>query len=190
MYIHGEKLEFKNEEQIELLLTLFSWLLTSSNRQLRDNASKAMVEILKEHFSLCCVLLQKFENVDDPYVLQRLYGIIFGACCKKRDAESEKFKTLAEYVFNTIFNKALVYPDILLRDYARQIIERFIFENPDQKGNINTALIRPPYSSTPIPEIEDQHYLDQRFNRAFSQVISSMRFDGFGLYGDFGRYVF
>lgn len=38
MYIHGEKLEFKNEKQIELLLTLFSWLLTSSNRQLRDNA--------------------------------------------------------------------------------------------------------------------------------------------------------
>lgn len=190
MYIHGEKLEFKNEEQIELLLTLFSWLLTSSNRQLRDNASKAMVEILKEHFSLCCVLLQKFENVDDPYVLQRLYGIIFGACCKKRDAESENFKALAEYVFNTIFNKALVYPDILLRDYARQIIERFIFENPDQKDNINTTLIRPPYSSTPIPEIEDQHYLDQRVNRAFSQVISSMRFDGSGLYGDFGRYVF
>ena len=112
---------------------------------------KAMVEILKEHFSLCCVLLQKFENVDNPYVLQRLYGIIFGACCKKRDAESENFKALAEYVINTIFNKSLVYPDILLRDYARQIIERFIFENPDQKDNINTTLIRPPYISTPIP---------------------------------------
>ena len=50
MYNGGEKLETKNEKQVELLLTLFSWLLTSSNRWLRDYTSKAMVEILKEHF--------------------------------------------------------------------------------------------------------------------------------------------
>lgn len=50
MYNRGEKLEFKTEKQVELLLTLFGWLLTSSNRWLRDNASKAMIEVLKEHF--------------------------------------------------------------------------------------------------------------------------------------------
>ena len=83
LYNSGEKLEISNEKQVELLLTLLGWLLTSSNRWLRDNTSKAMIEIMKEHFGLCKMILEKFESINDPYVIQRLYGIVFGACCKR-----------------------------------------------------------------------------------------------------------
>ena len=85
MYDRGEKLEETKEKQIELLLTLFGWLLSSSNRWLRDYTSKAMIEILKEHFQLCEIILRKFQKVNDPYIIQRLYGIVFGACCKRTD---------------------------------------------------------------------------------------------------------
>lgn len=190
MYNRGEKLEFKTEKQVELLLTLFGWLLTSSNRWLRDNASKAMIEVLKEHFSLCQTLLQKFEGVNDPYVFQRLHGIVFGACCKKKRTDSDCFKVLAEYVYSTIFNKDTVYPDILLRDYARLIIVRFLYENPNYDGSVDTRKIVPPYKSEPIPEIEDQHYLEKKYSGALFWLIHSMRFEGMGMYGDFGRYVF
>ena len=190
MYDRGEKLAFKDGTQVELLLTLFGWLLTSSNRWLRDYSSKAMIELLKDHFRLCRVILHKFESVNDPYVVQRLFGIVFGACCKKNEAEFDDFKDLAEYVYNTIFNKELVYPDILLRDYARMIIERFLYENPDYKGIINHMKIVPPYKSVPIPEIEDQQYLEKAYDGAISWLMHSMRFEGMGMYGDFGRYVF
>ena len=188
MYDRGEKLEITNEKQIELLLTLFGWILSSSNRWLRDYTSKAMIEILKEHFSLCQGILEKFKNVDDPYIIQRLYGIVFGACCKS--AEASGIKSLAEYVYNTVFNQEKVYPDILLRDYARLIIERFLYENPEYSGIIKRDKIVPPYNSNVIPEIEDQHYLEKKYNGAMFWLIHSMRFEGMGMYGDFGRYVF
>jgi len=188
MYDKGEKLEITDEKQMELLLTLFGWILSSSNRWLRDYASKAMIEILKEHFQLCQVILEKFKYVDDPYIIQRLYGIVFGACCKR--LHGGNFQALAEYVYHTVFAQKKVYPDILLRDYARLIIERFLYENPEYIGIIDRKKIVPPYNSDPIPEIEDQHYLEKEYDGAMFWLIHSMRFEGMGMYGDFGRYVF
>lgn len=187
MYDRGEKLEEICEKQIELLLTLFGWLLTSSNRWLRDYTSKAMIEILKNHFQLCQHILEKFKDVNDPYVIQRLYGIVFGACCKRTDGD---YQSLAEYVYETVFNQEKVYPDILLRDYARLIIERYIWENPSYSGIIDPIRIAPPYISDPIPEIEDQHYEDKHFDNAIQRMVLSMRTADYGWYGDFGRYVF
>ena len=191
MYNKGEELEVTSEKQIELLLILLCWVLTSSNRWIRDNASKAMIEILKSHFSLCIPLLERFKEVNDPYVISRLYGVIFGASCKRSTEES--IQTLAEYVYENVFNQEVVYPDILLRDYARLIIERFLFEEPNYSGTINREKIIPPYYSDPIPEIEDQQYLQQRWNGGnggLLRIIHSMCFEGMGMYGDFGRYVF
>lgn len=190
LYNSSEKLDITDVRQVELLLTLFGWLLTSSNRWIRDFTSKAMIEILKEHFNLCKPVLQKFESVNDPYVIQRLYGIVFGACCKRNERVAEVFRELAEYVYSTIFKQDKVYPDILLRDYARLIVERFLYETPDYNGCIERSRIVPPYSSELIPEIEDQHYLEQNFNGCIARLMHSMRFEGMGLYGDFGRYVF
>ena len=188
MYNNGEKFRKVNDKQIELLLTLFGWILTSSNRWLRDYTSKAMTEILKEHFSLCQPLLSKFKDVNDPYVVQRLYGIVFGACCKRKTQES--LKTLAEYVYSIIFEQEKIYPDILLRDYARLIIEKFLSEEPDYCGYIHREKIIPPYNSDPIPQIEDQHYLEKDYHGSLYWLINSMRFEGMGMYGDFGRYIF
>lgn len=188
MYNKGEKLEKTSIKQIELLLILLSWVLTSSNRWIRDYASKAMVEILKEHILLCEPLLERFKKVDDPYVISRLYGVVFGAISKR--APGESIQVLAEYIYENVFNKEIVYPDILLRDYARLIIERFLFEEPNYSGIINHQKITPPYNSDPIPEIEDQHYLQKEWNGALLWIMHSMRFDGMGMYGDFGRYVF
>ena len=86
-----------NTQSLELMLTLFAWLLTSSNRRLRDQTSKAIVEILCRNFDLCMPLLKKFENVDDPYVLQRLYCCVFGACIKRTDTAEKEYEQLALY---------------------------------------------------------------------------------------------
>lgn len=199
MYVRGEKIEFRDEDQIRLFLVLLGWLLTSSDRRLRDYTSKAMVEILKDHFELCRILLTKFEGVNDPYVISRLYGIVYGACCKRdgawnRTAEDEaNYQSLAEYVYKTVFNQESVYPDILLRDYARNIIERFLYENPDNvsfQRAIDPEKIRPPYHSEPIPDIDGQKYALRNYDGGMFYLMHSMNFEGMGMYGDFGRYVF
>ena len=188
MYNKGEKLDAVDMEQTELLLTLLCWLLTSTNRWLRDVTSKAMVEILRSKMQLCMKLLIQFDGVNDPYVYERLFGIVFGAYCKQ--INHYDCTELVEYVYSNVFDKETVYPDILLRDYARLIVEKYMYENPDYRGIIQKEKIIPPYNSEPIPEIEDQHYDKIGYSDGLSPLISSMRFNGMGMYGDFGRYIY
>lgn len=190
----GNVLDGLSRSNTELLLILLVWLLTSSNRFLRDKASKAAIELLKHEFSLCKPLLQRFEAVDDPYVAQRLYGIVFGACVKRKQEDKEAFKALAAYVYTSVFNQEYVYPDILLRDYARLILERWIYEYPTDRDFIVPAVITPPYKSVSIPFVERQQYYDRDSgNNGFNSIDLSMRInhvDSPGMYGDFGRYTF
>ena len=74
--IQKGSLSSPNGERAKLMLMLFTWLLTSSNRTLRDNTSEAIIEILKTNFEICKELLVEFNDVNDPYVLQRLFGCI------------------------------------------------------------------------------------------------------------------
>jgi hypothetical protein len=191
---NGNRMDGLSHTNTELLLILLAWLLTSSNRFLRDKASKAAIELLKHDFTLCKPLLQHFEGVNDPYVAQRLYGIVFGACVKRNQEHTGAFKELATYVYSSIFDQEYVYPDILLRDYARLILERWRYEYPTDSDFIETEKIVPPYNSVPIPVVEPQEYYHQEDgNSGFDSIDFSMRIDHSscpGMYGDFGRYTF
>ena len=188
MYSSGQSIQM-SKEQARQLLILCGWLLSSSNRMLRDYTSEAMIEILRNEFDLCIVILKAFEKVNDSYIIERLYGVVFGACCKRRRKGNTVYIALAEYVYSTIFDQEFIYPDILLRDYARLIIERFLWENPDYNGCIVHEKIIPPYKSFPIEQI-DEDYINKKYDGGLWQIKSSMSFEGHGMYGDFGRYVF
>ena len=183
-YVRGEPVAMKSKKQTELLLTLFAWLLTSSDRTFRDYTSKAMIEIMKGDFDLCEVILRKFESVNDPYVIQRLYGVVFGACCKRKETPLNVFQSLAGYVYTEIFAQKTVYPDILLRDYARLIIERFLWERADYVGVIDRSIIAPSYVSDALPDVKKDYTKVER-DDGVKRIRSSMRFDGMGMYGDF-----
>ncbi len=194
LYSNCENLDIKSDEQLKLLLILFGWLLSSTSRFIRDTSSKAMIEILKERFNLCQFILEKFNGVNDPYIIQRLYGVVWGACSKRIEKNKEIYNNLADYVYNTVFNTDYIYPDILLRDYARLIIERFIYEFGNENNYFGLELIKPPYKSEDIPKIEDKKYNEKMFDYSSGLylIISSMMFDiekfGCGSYGDFGKY--
>lgn len=191
--LEGKNIEKLNIEELKLLLTLLSWLLTSSNRYLRDETSKALIEILKNSYKLCEDILRKFEGVNDPYVLQRLYGCVFGACTKNFTKKEQEFKVLAEYVYESVFNQEMVYPDILLRDYARLIIEKYLFLYSNDDTLIKIEKIFPPYKSEEIPTVLEKEYYDKTSNEnnGINRIDFSMRPDIKGVgYGDFGRYVF
>lgn len=190
MYNKGEYLKGVAVDQLERLLVLFSWCLTSTNRCFRDITSKAMIEVLRDHFGLCENLLNRFKMVNDPYVIQRLFGVVFGACVKRKAEQKTIYKSLVDYVYRNIFAQEMVYADILLRDYARLIIERYFFEYPEERDNYDYKKIIPPYCSEAIPRMEDQGYLSKDYSGGTYSIIRSMKFEGMGLYGDFGRYVF
>ncbi len=190
----GKTLDGLSKANTELLLVLFIWIFTSSNRFLRDKTSKAVVELLKRNFDMCLPLLKKFQTVNDTYVLQRLYGVVFGACTKCQEIDNKVYKELAEYIYQTIFDQDEVYPDILLRDYAKLILEWFLFIYPEESGGIDIQKITPPYNSRPIPQvIPQEYYVKTDYNNGYNRIAHSMEIDHAdtpGMYGDFGRYVF
>ena len=68
-----EELSYLSDDSILLTGITLSWFLVSANRYLRDATTKALVCILKDRMHLLPVLLDKFKDVNDPYILERLY---------------------------------------------------------------------------------------------------------------------
>jgi len=141
-----------NDESLYLYGLTLSWFLTSSNRELRDSATKSFVNLFTGKIDMFLQVLKEFENINDVYILERLYAIGYGIV--SRNFNHDNFKELAEYIYNTIFNKDKVIEHILLRDYAR-----FTIEYIDKSIDINLDLkkIHPPYNQNnpwELPNIE------------------------------------
>lgn len=190
-----------SDESIELAATMLAWFLTSSNRKLRDSATKALICILENRIHIVINLLKKFADVNDPYVNERIYASAYG--CILQSETRQNFKELSEYIYETIFHQEKVYPHVLLRDYARNIMEYTLTLGIEL--NIDVKLIQPPYKSNfpPIPQdIEIEKYEIDHNNSNFrdyywsiNKILYSMEVEhsrnGKNVhYGDFGRYVF
>lgn len=189
-------------ESVKLTAITLAWFLSSTNRHLRDGATKALICLLKERIDVLLDMLRLFENVNDPYIFERLYAVAYG--CAVRIKENQQLTDLGNYVYETIFkDKEEIYPHILLRDYARGVIEYASYMGCYFSFPIEE--VRPPYHSTlpnEFPSNEDidaaykLDYKDTNYKKYhFSQnkILHSMTTEygrGVGGYGDFGRYVF
>ncbi len=197
-----EELSYLSDESILLTSITLSWFLVSANRYLRDATTKALVCILKDRLHLLIPLLDKFNDVNDPYILERLYAVSYG--CTLRSEDRNSIKKLCEYIYKEIFSKNMVYPHILLRDYARGIVEYALHLGIEIK--ISPPKIRPPYKSKKIPsrlptiKTIDNKYKPQGDTGNYAgeswgttAILRSMTTEygrKTGGYGDFGRYVF
>jgi len=181
---------FKEVKEVQYLNgILFIWMFTSSDRFLRDKATIALMLLCSPRISVFEEYLQHFANVNDVYVLERLYAACYGATLRSHNKED--IKRLGQFVFDQFFKDKQPIAHILLRDYARGIIEKTIQSGATLEGDIE--LIRPPYKSEwPIIPSEDQiALLKPDYSRSdFSEeeagrgrIISSI------IDGDFGVYV-
>ncbi len=189
-----------SKEYLESIAITLSWFLTSSNRELRDKSTYALINLLKDNVNILKNILKKFENVNDPYIYERLFAVAYGSVLKS--SEIDYFEELGNYIYKTIFLKETIYPHILLRDYAKNTIE---FINKKVNLNIDLNKIKPPYKTEfpiiPSDEELKTFYLEYNYNddddlrKAQNYILNSMEleYDRNGknkFYGDFGRYVF
>lgn len=158
-------------------LTL-SWFLTSSNRDLRDSATKSLVNIFTNKINIFLDILKSFEGVDDLYVLERLYAVSYGIVLRSNNQNG--FKELGEYIYHTLFNVDFVIEHILLREYASNTIE-YIHKLNDL--NIDLSKIYSPYNQNHcwiLPEISKADV--EKYRNDFKDIYSSL------LHGDFKIY--
>ena len=146
------------KESLSLMAVALCWMFTSNNRRLRDRATKALVLLFEERLDCGTELIQLFRGVDDPYVLERLMAAIYGAAMRRTDCED--LAEVAATVYDRVFADGRPIPHVLLRDYARGIIELALHRGADLE--IEHGLIRPPYSSDApeMPSVELIEALD------------------------------
>ncbi len=189
-----------NPKTVELYQITLIWFLSSTNKEVRDSSTKSLVILFKEFPETVLNILHKFNSVDDPYILERLYAAVLGGVVRSKNHQVHP--NIAKYIYKEIFCKSEVYPHVLLRDYARQTIE-FILLSYDLP-ELDREKITPPYKSKwykkiptndEIDQLEKEYTKDNNTREAYSvnRIISSMTTEygrGVGGYGDFGRYVF
>ena len=201
--LHHSRKKLVDSNTAEFASTVLCWLLISPNNELRDKATKALVSILCAQPDALTSIMHQFEGIDDPYILERIYAVAFG--CSVNCNNNGKLKELALYVYKAVFDKDEVYPNILLRTYAKNIIDYAVYVGCLSNEDCSISKTQPPYRSIfpEIPSDEEikRYSLDtnspdfQKHHYAQLRILSSMKVeysrDGMpGGYGDFGRYTF
>ena len=176
-------IEEAEEERIRLCSTTLMWFHTTSNRKVRDRSTKALVRILSRFPSLLPDLLQDFQAVNDPYVVERLYAVAYGVICNMTDPHI--ISQIAALVFDLVFKDGRPPPHILLRDYARGVLEFALHGNLLPEG-VDAEQFRPPYKSAwpienPTPEEID--------TIVGNESTSSIKISVMNAFGDFGTYT-
>lgn len=180
-----------DDETARLTGQTLTWVLASTNKKTRDQATKAMVNVLEEQPDALIRILEAFKDIDDLYILERLYGIAYG--CSLRTSKDESLKKIAQYVFNTIFREGTPPKHILLRDYARNTVEYAIYKKISLVGDL--SLIKPPYKSNmPLSIIDEEQlktyeidYDSPDFKEKYKLCHNRIKYSVMG--GDFGTYI-
>ena len=143
------------DEVIRLAGVTLAWFFTTSNRFLRDRATKAMVRLCEKRIHVLQQIVGKFLGVDDPYVIERLSAVVYG--CAMRTTDINILTNLAKDVYRWVFESGRPLPHVLMRDYARGVIEVALHRGA--KLDIDVAKVRPPYRSDwpsiDVPELNE-----------------------------------
>ena len=151
---------YADTESTRLATIMLCWLLSSTYIKHRDEATKALVNLLSEKVDVLIDTLRLFEGVDDMYIYERLYAVAYGVAL--RTSSRDGLTKLARYVYDTIFKHNTPPKDVLLRDYARNIVEYAKYRGG--LTAVNMRKVRPPYSSIlpewPSDEEVEKYHID------------------------------
>ncbi|MFB4958800.1 AVAST type 2 anti-phage system protein Avs2 [Enterobacter hormaechei subsp. xiangfangensis] len=178
----GTDKSYISDDSIELVATTLCWFLTSTNRELRDCTTKALVNLLEERISVLIRIINKFDGINDPYVWERVFAVALG--CTLRTKNHNKLSQLAETVFAKVFQPKYVYPHILLRDYAREIIEYVSHLQLIPEG-LDLSKTKPPYKSKWPENIPTKEELQSLYKKDGYWSLWGSIMGG----GDFSRYI-
>lgn len=175
---------------IELAAIPLCWLLSSPNRYQRDWVTKALSQLLSGHLEIAARLVARFWTIDDPYVVQRVVLIAYGALLKANEPNSSSARELAQTVLDTVYARP-VRPDAVLLDAARSLVRLAVVRGLlDESAYATTEAplgIKPPRANPPTYESLKSRYgkwEDVPREASWYSVFGSI----FGM-GDFGKYV-
>lgn len=178
-----------DNESMFLAGTVLTWFLSSSNRYLRDKSTKGLARLFADRISILRKIIDAFRSVNDAYILERLMAVAYG--CAMRSGQASEAAELAQSIYDWIFRQGTPPPHLLLRDYARGIIEIAVHKGLEL--DIEIKKIRPPYKSnwpTKIPsEKELRRYGKYTGEKSEEKLAEITLYDSVMGFGDFARYI-
>ena len=178
------------DASIRLAGKALSWFLTTSQRFLRDRATKALVSLFTPRLDVLSLVIPDFLQVNDFYVLERLLAVAYG--CALRSTDKAAISQLATNVYVWIFRDGEPPCHILLRDYARGVVE-VALRNGCNMEDVDPSKIRPPYKSVwplEIPTKEElEKYKEWSQDMPDEQWALHTIYDSVMGHGDFARYI-
>lgn len=182
-------------DQKAILLTgiALAWTLSSTDNDLRDRSTRALIQLFRYHQDVLVKLLAMFIDVDDPYIVERLFAATYGVV-SLNPHDKAGFQSLVVWIYKNHFLNKNRRPDALLDDYAKGLIELYIRKY--EKGiHADLSKIKPPfiYYKFPndIPSIDSlrRKYYRENSNDYFSLWESLMYGEGGAALADFGNYT-
>lgn len=150
-----EKTEGNNipEDYVKMYLIILMWVLTSTNRPLRDRTTRAIYFLGEGFPEILFHLTLESLNMNDPYVPERMLAGSYGvAMALHNDLSNPVFRKkilpqFAKRLYKLMFKKGAPHSTthILMRDCARYTIEIALLHNSRLLNNHQRKRIRPPF---------------------------------------------
>lgn len=143
-WFHTSKSRQVDDETARLASVILFWLFATSNRFIRDRATKASVAVLTRRPRLASVLVERFLAVDDTYVVERVLATAYGVALRTTDQPG--LKELATNVYTRCFRDGQLPVHLPARSYAHGIVDAAARRHLVPKAWASRA--KPPYKSS------------------------------------------
>jgi len=172
-----------DEQRLWLAAVTLTWFLSTSNRAVRDRATKALVNLLSCKLGQAAALVEQFADVDDMYITERLLAACYGAAMQGLDRAS--CRVLATSVWKNYFAEGKQPPlNVLARDYAFGVL-LYAQAAKQLPAEVDLDKCRAKFMSAWPLEVVTVDDLQKYRSRGYGDAICSSTDD----HGDFGHYT-
>ena len=149
-----------SKERLHLLAEYIMWILASTVRPLRDEATRALYWYGRRFPQEFFELAMKSFTINDPYISERMLAATYGiAMARQNDFEDTSFVTeiLPEYakqLYEKMFKSDAPHSTthILTRDYARRTIDIALIHHPNLLTADERKRVTPPFTDGEIQD--------------------------------------
>lgn len=168
------------EDVARLASVYLAWLFTSTNRRLRDTATKALISVTTHHSAVLAELVRRFALVNDPYVIDRVVAAAYGHVLRRRHqiespADLEGLKDLGQAVFDAVYGAGEPVAHLMLRHRAQMcaeiVDELCLAAGGEFERDVDVA--RPPYGTSWPLDAPTAAQLAKGFERDYSGYLGS-----------------
>lgn len=149
-WIEMTKATTLGKDYAQMYLITLMWTLTSTNRPLRDRATRAIYYVGCKYPEILFALTLEALELNDPYVPERMLAASYGVAMANQNNDDFTGRVLREYarsLYELMFKKNAKYSTthILMRDYAKHTIDLALKYDPKLLNRTEQKRIVPPY---------------------------------------------